>query len=231
MRLKLKFLVYGLFFGGMTWQNLALAANESLYCDTSWWETATPADLDQPIENVNEIVCEYGHGFSQQRMRIIHTALRAEDLDPETFSKFLQVNKSELNLEAGDHSGMRPIFYAVYHPDPAFIRSLLTAGVEVEVPFMGMTVLIFAAQTPFSSPEVMQALLDDARVDKDASFNVLGYEGWNALHIAAAEHPNPKVLQTLLDAGFEKSAKTADGLTAYDIAIDNFNEEVAEVLK
>ena len=63
--MKLKFLVYGLFLG-ITCQNLALAIDESSYCDTSWWETATPGDLSNtPIENVNEIECQEFHVYRE----------------------------------------------------------------------------------------------------------------------------------------------------------------------
>ena len=56
--------------------------------------------------------------------------------------------------------------------------------------------------------------------------------GSNALHLAAAANPNPKVVETLIDAGFDKSATNSNGWTACDFAIEyNPNPEVADALR
>ena len=44
--------------------------------------------------------------------------------------------------------------------------------------------------------------------------------GSNALHVAASANSNPKVVETLIDAGFDKSATNSNGLTACDLAIE-----------
>ena len=64
---------------------------------------------------------------------IIHAALSAEGLDPVVFFHFLQVNSSELDLEAKDSWGFTPIAHAISNQsDPVFVSFLLTAGVNLE---------------------------------------------------------------------------------------------------
>jgi len=127
----------------------------------------------------------------------------------------------------GEHVDVTPLHVAAQHGHADLIRLLLDAGADTAaVRGFGdrgaITALHLAAENGFV--DAVAALLESTHVEARDSL------GFTALHLAA-QYQFPRVARALVAAGADTSARTDDGLTAWDIADRQHDTPVLEILE
>ena len=129
--------------------------------------------------------------------------------------------KAGANVNAKDDIGMSALMWAtVINKNPAVIKILLNAGVDVNTKSNGGTTALMAAK----NPEVIKTLLN-AGADVNAKSN----GGATALMMVVWENKNPEAIKMLLNAGADVNDKNNYGRTALMEAV--MAEQNAEVIK
>ncbi len=120
------------------------------------------------------------------------------------------------DVKAKDRWGDTPLQWAVLRdkPSPTLIKALLAAGANVNSrDATGWTPLYSAVSFGHNRLVVVEILLaSGARVD---------IPGYSPLHHAAQRADDPAIIEALLNAGADATARDPDGKTPWDYAQDN----------
>jgi ankyrin repeat protein len=130
-----------------------------------------------------------------------------------------------VDVNAQDNNKRTALMLASYNGHTEIVRLLIESGADVNlIDEADRTALMFAASGPFNETviELTKAGANLNMIDKD--------EHWTALMFAASEG-QLDVVKTLVSKGADLKLKDIDGDTAYNFAIQNKHEEVADYLK
>lgn len=120
--------------------------------------------------------------------------------------------------------------WAVYKEQFAFADILLAAGADINLPQdeFGNTALHLATQ---KAKEIIAARIVTYLLSHNANPNVQNVHGYTPLHHATM-HGKQGIVLMLLAAGADKNIRTTDerNATAYEIALQRGNEEIASIL-
>lgn len=128
------------------------------------------------------------------------------------------------DLDAEDHTGRRPLHTAIRSRSLAMAKALLAAGADVDgLDEDGVTPLHEAAFGNHEHPEIIEILISaganvDARGRREAGLQK--ENGWTPLHYAA-RYSAPFVVDALLDAGADPTARDDEGRLPWDLASGN----------
>ena len=138
-------------------------------------------------------------------------------------AEFLIENGAD--LEARDFRGNTPLMFAAWEGQLEMVRFLLQKGADVN------------AKNKLNWNALMQACLQGhyeiakILIENGSEINVIEKEKGVTPLILAAYSGATGIIQLLLDAGADKTIKNKEGKTAYDIAIDQYNLDIADLLK
>ena len=187
---------------------------------------------DGDFEGVRTAV---GQGADAACITPAHIPPRKETDEHYEIMRYLFVRGTDVNF-AGFDEGILMTFSA-YRGQLRYLHLYLEAGADINLaqPMNGVTGLHVAVQ--HNLPEIVRFFLDHgARVDQacydDAPTPDPGHVyGETALHFAAAG-ADREIVQMLLDAGADRSARSSRGESPLDYAIrNNRPEEVLRLLR
>jgi len=134
----------------------------------------------------------------------------------------------------GEHVELTPLHVAAQHGHGDIIRMLVDAGADksAERGFGdrgAITALHLAAENGFV--DAAETLLETATsgAERDRLLNARDSLGFTALHLAA-QYQFPNVVRALVVAGIDVSARTNDGLTAWNIADQQHDAAILQIL-
>jgi ankyrin repeat protein len=128
-----------------------------------------------------------------------------------------------VDLNCKDAKGYTPLIIACYNNQPEAVSFLLDKGADINgADFGGNTALMGVCFKGY--PDIAQIL-----IDRGVNIDQMHGNGGTALMFAAMFGRNGMVRQ-LLDAGADKALTDVRGLTVYDIALQQGNEEAIEIL-
>jgi ankyrin repeat protein len=146
----------------------------------------------------------------------------------ERVEELVHADSSLVNTFSPD--GFTPLGLSAFFGHQDIVEFLLTAGADPNLPARNpMHVMPLHSAAAHARPTVAfaiarQLLLHGARCD------VPQEGGWTALHQAAAAG-NSELVNLLLDCGADREARSVDGKSPLDMAIEKKHHQVAEVLR
>lgn len=162
----------------------------------------------------------FGHSFAYSRQSGVLFHLRSRG-DQALFLAWLLSGVTDINAE--DHQGRTPLYWAVLSNNEAIIEQLLAKGADVEVNGRGRTPLLLA--TNHGCKTVVQQLLA-----KGADIELKNQRGQTPLMLAA-ECGYVAIMQQLLAKGANAEAKDQDGWTPLWWATQRGHEAIVQQLQ
>lgn len=187
-------------------------------CDSSWWGTATNADVQAELNAGADVMAKGGYNGETP----LHYA--AEYGTAEVIETLIA---SGADVMALDDYGKTQLHKAAWAGTPETIRALVAAGADVmALDANGSTPLHTAAS--FGTPANIQALLA-AGADLEANDN---FSGETPLHQAAQSYLDeaPAVIIALLNAGADVMAQMKYGSTPLHKAASGGTPEIIKAL-
>ena len=137
--------------------------------------------------------------------------------------------KGGVNPNVSNSKGNTPLIISASLGDTAAVRELIAYRANVNAANLeGNTPLIYAAR--YNHLDTVLALNAPLTMQYRLDLNMQNKKGETALYWAAQKGYAP-IVQALLAYDADKSLKTAEGLTALDIAKKNEHKEVVKLLK
>jgi len=134
------------------------------------------------------------------------------------------------NTENGD--GLTPLGYAAHFGNKDAIQILLDYGADVnavshsKISYIPSNTALHSALAGERSVEVIRLLLSH-----HAQTNIFDSNGHTSLHTAAFHDDNLEIIRLLIDHGADVNARMEGGETALSLAVNQGNNNVAELLR
>ena len=158
----------------------------------------------------------------------IFQAAQANDITK--LKRLLEINPSLANKESED--GLTPLGFAAHYGNKDAVQILLEYGAEVNVvshskiEFIPSNTALHAAIAGERNIEVIKLLLHN-----NAKTTISDSNYHTSLHTAAFHGDNTEIISLLIEEGADVNIKTKDGKTALDIAAEQRNYRVAQLLQ
>ena len=154
----------------------------------------------------------------------------AHSNDTAKISELLDKNPSLANKESED--GLTPLGFAAHYGNKDAVQILLECGAEVnavshsKIEFIPSNTALHAAIAGERSLEVIKLLLQ-----YNAEPNIFDSNGHTALHTAAFHEDNTEIINLLIEHGAKVNMSVEGGSTPLDLAIEQGNDKVADLLR
>lgn len=154
----------------------------------------------------------------------------AQTGDTKQLKGLLDIDSTLANTENSD--GLTPLGFAAHFGQAESVKVLLEYGADVnavshsKVSYIPSNTALHAAIAGERNMEVIKLLLSH-----NTQTNIFDSNGHTSLHTAAFHDDNIEMINLLLEHGANVNAKAEGGKTALELAIENGNINVAELLK
>lgn len=154
----------------------------------------------------------------------------AQSGDSQRLKGVLESNPELSNTE--NDQGLTLLGYAAHFGHKDVVQVLIAFGADVnavshsKLDFIPSNTALHAAIAGQRNMDVMKLLLEHG-----ANTNIFDSNGHTCLHTAAFHDDNIEIINLLIEHGAEVNAKVEGGKTALDLALENGNQKIAELLR
>lgn len=162
---------------------------------------------------------------------LIHDLFRAaQSGDAAKLQELLEVNPALANTE--NEEGLTPLGYAAHFGRMEAVKVLVENGADIQavshskVPYIPSNTALHAAIAGEGAVDVIQFLLE-----RGARTDIFDSNGHTCLHTAVFHDDHIEIIRLLLVHGADVNAKREGQKTPLDLAVEQGNENVANLLR